>query len=145
MDGSKSCTFLFLKYALIITLVVNLINLIVAIPTGLSAIEEEEIGDQKDKSSARKVILIAYRASNILIVVLGLVGIAKENFCLSLTVAILMSVEAVAAFFTEKTATDILAIVFNIMIAALTYAFAFLARSRNVVTHSQVEPMHPVA
>lgn len=140
MDGSKSCIFISLKYILIITLVINLINLIVGIPTGLTTIEESEKTSDPSKSSSRKVWLIVTLASNLVVVVLGLVGIAKENFCLSITMAILMTFESIGSFFAESSPANTLTIIFNIIITVLTYVFAFLARSRNVVTHSQVEP-----
>jgi len=72
MDGSRSCLYVVVKYILIAVLAINLINLIVAIPSGLSSIDDDNpdsgggdstTGSTKkpntdDDSDARKVKFI---------------------------------------------------------------------------------------
>lgn len=155
MDGSKSCTFVTLKYLLIVILSVDLINLIVAIPNQMSTLDELEAkvnnednekrkNELQDEINSRRLFIIATLGSNIIFVVLGLVGVSKENFCLSLSTAILMTLETIVNSFSGlKTASSIMSLVFNVIITIFAYAFAFMCKSFsiNLFNSAQVIPL----
>lgn len=126
MDGSKSCTFLALKYLLIVILIVEIINLIIAIPAALS----EEVSEGDSKRSKRTIFLWT-RGSNIVVSIIALVAVARELFCLSLAVAFLMLIETVLPLLIESSGTAILTAAFNASITMIVVVFALLLRSVN--------------
>lgn len=126
MDGSKSCTFLALKYLLIVVLIVELINLVIAIPTALN----EEVSEGDGRNSKRTIFLLT-RGSNIVVSIIALVAVARELFCLSLAVAILMLIETVLPLLIERSGAAILAAAFNASITMIVVVFALLLRSVN--------------
>lgn len=73
MDGSRPCIYISVKWILLIALAVDLINSIVAIPSGISAIDDQD--KEKDQptekppdadNDSKKVIVIIERFAKLL-------------------------------------------------------------------------------
>ena len=132
MDASKSCTFLALKYLLIVILVIDIINLIVAIPAAFSGEQSED-----EKSASNRTKLMLTYGSNIILAIIALISVSRELFCLSLAAALLMLIETVFSILIISSSSSILTVVFNATVTAILLVYACLIRS---VNRSRVEP-----
>ena len=136
MESSKSCTFLAFKYILIAILIVGIINLIVSIPATFAEDKDETLID----ASRRTKALLTY-GSNLIFSIVGLVGVARELFLLSLIVAIFMLVETILSLLIASSPSSILAVCFNAVTTIIAFAYSYLIRS---ISRSQAARVQPV-
>lgn len=141
MDSSKSCGFVTVKYALIAILLINFVNLMVALSSGMSETDKNKNND-KEQLTTKKILETVRLVTTLISVIFGLVGVSRESFCLSLTTGIFMTLETVASFFGDFDAPNILSMVFNALIAVTTFGFAFMCKAgMNVFNTAQIEPI----
>lgn len=142
MDSSKSCWFVTVKYVLISILLVNFVNLMVALSSGISETDKNKQTEIKESVTTKKILETVRLVTTLISVIFGLVGVSRESFCLSITTGIMMILETVATFFGDFDASTIVSMVFNTLIALTTFAFAYMCKAgMNVFNTAQIEPI----
>lgn len=142
MDSSKSCWFVTVKYVLISILLVDFVNLMVALSSGISETDKSKQQETKEPVTTKKILETVRLVTTLISVIFGLVGVSRESFCLSITTGIIMVFETVASFFGNFDASTIVSMVINALIALTTFAFAYMCKAgMNVFHTAQIEPI----
>lgn len=89
------------------------------------------------------VTYVVYYVSIIFFTIMGLIGVAGENFYLSILTACVMVTEGAIAFFiTLRSKPNILTIVFNLIIAILAVFYAMMIKfSKDSLLINRIEPI----
>lgn len=132
--SKSSAKFLVLKYALAVTLMVNLVNLVATLPIGLADIDASKdytIGAIGNLSQSHaKNVFVTHLTMNILVLVFGLVGVTKQQFKMLFIVTVLMAIQSGSSFFfVVFTKAILVAIAINILTTILMGVFAYLCRT----------------
>ena len=154
MDRSKSCLFLSLKYILIAFLLIDLINLIVIIPTAIAEESQSKTPppdsnppanytETEKNTTKRRIATLAANGSTIFFLVLGLVGVSRENFYISSFTAVFMTIGTIAAALLWSTPSSILTVIFGCIVTVTAYVYAFMCRviQRDSVQDNQIVPV----
>lgn len=136
-DAKSPFFFVIMKYSLVVTLIIMIINLLVAVPTGLAEIEAIDADNGTNPRSLvnveanRKEMYVIHVGVNLLIAISGLLGVISEKFIILGIVTLLMIVQAIASFFFVHFTTAILiAIALNIFLAQMMGMFSLMCRNR---------------
>lgn len=114
----------------------------VALSSGISETEKNKQAEVKEPLTTKKILETIRLVTTLISVIFGLVGVSRESFCLSITTGVMMILETVATFFSEFDASTIVSMVFNILIALTTFAFAYMCKvGMNVFNTAQIEPI----
>lgn len=137
IEASKSTwTFLALKYSLVVTLAVNLINLMATLPIGLAAIEDSEDTHEEDLNFSKetaKYIFAGHLGVNVLIVFFSIIGVTKQHFRLLIIVTTLMTFQSISScLIIVLTRAIFVAIAINIIITVMIGTFTYMCRDRNL-------------
>jgi uncharacterized ion transporter superfamily protein YfcC len=147
-----------LKYTLVALLLIDITNLIVIIPT---AVTEEYIRNSSastpppDESrlpnnineteadfTRRRVATLAVDGSTIFFLILGLVGVAKENLYISAIAAIVMTIETIASLVMRSSPSSFLTTIFDGIVSLLAYLYAFMCHLKNKKSsRNQIVPL----
>ncbi|KAI1288347.1 hypothetical protein HDE_09412 [Halotydeus destructor] len=132
MEAKCSCSFIALKYAILVFLAVNFASLEEKNPTPVGV----------DHVTPKKLWSTITASLNIIFVLIALLGVARENYGLSMLAAILMAIDTVASFYAsflvDWTVSSIVSLVINILVTVMAYAFASMCKKR---LSTQVTPI----
>lgn len=85
-----------------------------------------------------RIILYVSSAVGVVLYVVALVVVTKENFAANLTITILYSLTAASGFLGRWTLYSIISIVFNVVLAAILITYTVFISKRNVAAANAV-------